>query len=512
MVRSIRSQATQADSTHSFISDNNFTSSIRPTSSIRSISSSSSFSSHSCTSTNSVQPEPEDVITTTEDTDAVSTGSFDNVPPIYTIDLSLPPELRYVQAARDFKTVLQEISTLFDDLLELANLPKKLFHLIARMILRKLYSREQTAELRGVNKVVGTPMYLLVAYNVLLDTFMGCTSGGILVKEKGETSPKMMHFRTLDWTMHELRKAIAQFEFVERPGGEVIARTINYVGFVGVVTGVRQGLSLSLNARPYHNNDNSIRANLKFYAHLGLVLLGLRPCIATHLRDFILPRTKPIPAKKRKDHEKGKSPAVTIGPRPTHRLSDISRDFPPIPTTAAYLVVCDDNCAIVLEKDRVTANPLSSSNFIVVTNHDKCYEAMDSNGQNAHMQHAKMKRDASRMEYISENSKDRKVCITKMWEKRCKKMMRRGKGGERGDEEGVGLEKLKSWLLDHPINNDLTHLICIMDPGQGVFRWVRCFEEEVYESDSDLTEVEEIEEELTRNRSEETDYARSGYC
>jgi len=33
----------------------------------------------------------------------------------------------------------------------------------------------------------------------------------------------------------------------------VIASTIGYVGFVGALTGVRKGLSVSLNFRPYHN-------------------------------------------------------------------------------------------------------------------------------------------------------------------------------------------------------------------------------------------------------------------
>lgn len=77
----------------------------------------------------------------------------------------------------------------------------------------------------------------MVAFNTILDLLMGCTSGGAQVQEDGEV--KMLHFRTLDWTMEALRKVIVQFDFIEHPGGEVIARSITYVGYVGVLTGVR---------------------------------------------------------------------------------------------------------------------------------------------------------------------------------------------------------------------------------------------------------------------------------
>lgn len=50
-------------------------------------------------------------------------------------------------------------------------------------------------------------MHLLVAFNVLLDLFMGCTSGGA----KLSVEDRMLHFRTLDWGMDPLRKVIVQY-------------------------------------------------------------------------------------------------------------------------------------------------------------------------------------------------------------------------------------------------------------------------------------------------------------
>lgn len=115
-----------------------------------------------------------------------------------------------------------------------------------------MYSSEETAELKGISRTSGVSLYTLVALNVLLDSLLGCTSGGVLVKGgkkrmrggqgRGQENDRMMHFRTLDWEMEGLRSVIVVLEFV-RSGSEapeeVIARTITYAGFVGVLTGVR---------------------------------------------------------------------------------------------------------------------------------------------------------------------------------------------------------------------------------------------------------------------------------
>jgi hypothetical protein len=83
---------------------------------------------------------------------------------------------------------------------------------------------------------------------------MGCTSGGVLTKpdkrkevesnplDEEEQAPRMMHFRTLDWGMDELRDVLVVLEFVKSKSEtpkKVIARTVTYAGFVGVLTGVR---------------------------------------------------------------------------------------------------------------------------------------------------------------------------------------------------------------------------------------------------------------------------------
>jgi hypothetical protein len=164
-----------------------------------------------------------------------------DVPPTYTIDLSLPPAERYVQVAQDFQSQLRDLTTLFDEVVSGFPIPLSLASIktIAKFFLRRVHSTEQTEELQGISQTVGVDMYLLVAFNVLLDLFMGCTSGGVKVFADDGMGSKMCHFRTLDWEMAKLRAVVVQWEFVDKPKGKVLARGVGYVGFVGVLTGVR---------------------------------------------------------------------------------------------------------------------------------------------------------------------------------------------------------------------------------------------------------------------------------
>lgn len=90
----------------------------------------------------------------------------------------------------------------------------------------------------------------MIALNVILDSLLGCTSGAVktAVKRDAKTmggedeEARMIHFRTLDWGMDPLRDVLVTLEFVrsdsEKPD-EVVARSVTYAGFVGVLTGVR---------------------------------------------------------------------------------------------------------------------------------------------------------------------------------------------------------------------------------------------------------------------------------
>lgn len=150
-------------------------------------------------------------------------------PPRYTIDLSLPPRRRYQHIAADFKPQIATLPILFDEVVKdlRLNVSVERVRWLARLLLRGVYNKEENEELRGIQDATGVEMYLLVAFNVLLDLFMGCTSGAVKLGGDGKTS-RMLHFRTLDWGMDALRKVIVHLDFVERPGGEVIVRIFRF--------------------------------------------------------------------------------------------------------------------------------------------------------------------------------------------------------------------------------------------------------------------------------------------
>jgi hypothetical protein len=180
----------------------------------------------------------------------------DDAIPTYRIDLSLPPAERYRQLAKDLGPRMRALKPLFDEVL-MPLLPyafmRRGVELLASVFLRRVYSAEETQELRGISRASGVDMYFLVALNVLLDSLLGCTSGGVMARPSSRKEERagavgcargdrMMHFRTLDWGMDGLRSVIVTLEFIRSKSAEprkVIARSITYAGFVGCLTGVR---------------------------------------------------------------------------------------------------------------------------------------------------------------------------------------------------------------------------------------------------------------------------------
>ncbi|KAK0653335.1 hypothetical protein DIS24_g6142 [Lasiodiplodia hormozganensis] len=371
---------------------------------------------------------------------------FDPVPPKYTIDLSRPPRERYNEVVADFKPQLTKLTGLFDEVLIMSGLPVKSTTRFARLFLRRLRSKEETEELKGISKASGVPMYLLVSFNSLLDLFMGCTSGGARVRTDDGTT-RMYHFRTLDWAMDVLRRVVVQLEFVEKPHGPVVARSVTYVGYVGVLTGLRQGLSLSLNFRPYHNNDVSNSENFKFYSNLLLMLLGFRPSISSRLRDLVIPHVGP----------KGGKPKVELWD-----LETIKKKFPSLPSTAAYLIFSDGEETTVLEKDRVTATVRSSNSFITITNCD--VNTVDSSDNTTKKPKAKL----CHIQDLIHEAEDRRERIEARWNRARERSKKKGAG-----ELSVSPADVVKWVQKYPTTNETTHYAVVMDPKAGEVVWVK---------------------------------------
>ncbi|KAI9802544.1 MAG: hypothetical protein M1833_001616 [Piccolia ochrophora] len=369
--------------------------------------------------------------------------------PIYTIDLSLRPSERYVDIARDFASQIRCVTPLFDEIISTLRPrpPVRPVKALARLFLRRLHSAEETEELRGISRTAGVDMYLLVAFNTFLDALMGCTSGGVRVRSEGgdgEEESRMLHFRTLDWGMDQLRSLVVLLQFVREKGGPVVARSVTYAGYVGCLTGVRQNLSLSLNFRPNHNpTPNVPLSTLRLSAHNLLVILGLRRSISSLLRTHLLSTTPPA------------------------SLASLSSTLPSLPTTAAYLIFSDGVSTLVLDKDHRTAVVREERGFIVATNHDS---ATGTDG-------AGCASSAHGMQEIILESTDRMDCIAGKWRRavaRAGKEVADGGGGvgEEEEEVSVAQKEVVRWVRMWPITNECTHYAAVMDPRRGEVVWV----------------------------------------
>ncbi|KAL9624468.1 MAG: hypothetical protein Q9160_001431 [Pyrenula sp. 1 TL-2023] len=426
------------------------------------------------------------------------------VPPTYWIDLDLPPRERYIALAKDYADHLRSLTGLFDDLV--TDLHPKVspnwFRRLARVSLRRLYTHEETEEIRGISETVGVDFYLVVALNVLLDMLMGCTSGAARCREEGDNESKMLHFRSLDWGMDPLRQVIVQLKFRRSKSSEpdkVLAVSITYCGFVGILTGVRQGLSVSLNFRPVHN-ATSRRGHFEYYSHLLLVLLGWRRSISSMLRELLLPAS------------------------PTARpltLADVADQIPSQRSTAAYLIFSDGTTTITMEKDAQSARLQSSDSFIVITNHD--IEGAGSGHDRGTAQGLTTAVTGELHDFL-DDSEERRECMSKHWQKKTKRfekekrqqqekfsargppgtsdritrsastrlqastadsadsILRQGQSssgqGHRAFHEDVVCAteaELVEWLSKWPTTNETTHFAALLDPKQGRVAWVRMY-------------------------------------
>ncbi|KAL8937768.1 MAG: hypothetical protein Q9211_003516 [Gyalolechia sp. 1 TL-2023] len=371
-------------------------------------------------------------------------------PPKYTIDLSLPPAERFKQVAIDFRQEILALPALFDDLIGnlLPCIPVERVHMFARLFLRRLYSKEETEEIRGIHEVTGIEMYLLVSYNVLLDLLMGCTSGGMKV-EDGNKSARMLHFRTLDWAADPLRKVVVCLDFVEKPGESAIASTISYVGFVGVLTGVKKGLSVSLNFRPTHIISSRF-SNLRYYSHHLLVLLGFQPPVASILRQCIIPSKHPL------------NNVKYCGAS----LEQVTKRVPSMKTTASYLIFCDGIRTTIMEKDHITASVRSSNDFIVACNHDQV-QGLERTPGDAQSSTPNDALEATGMGMLVEESASRQEKLAGLWRRAAAK------------DSTITSRKLKSWIGKYPITNEETHFAAILDPTAGTIAWVQRYLEPI---------------------------------
>jgi len=413
-------------------------------------------------------------------------------PPRWTIDLSLPPTDRYRRLARAYKDAIRGLTGLFDSLLRDIAVPEKwipTMNHLSRLLLRRVNDSSQTEELRGIAEESGIPLYLLVAFNVILDLLMGCTSGGVRSLEKGQSfsEAKMLHFRTLDWSMDPLRQILVQLDFVRSKSDspeQVLASSITYVGFTGVLTGVRPGLSMSLNFRGLHDNSSKA-AQFRFYFHHLLVLLGRRPSIASYLRGFLTGDYEDVERSLRSAWKSARKPRATKRALQPAQLADVHKKISSCHTTAAYLIFSDGDSTMSIDKDFRTAKMRHAADFIGTTNHD-VVEHQEDQRENIVATRAVQSaaRHAAGFDEFLDESEDRLKCISNRWQrlvvKKQKEAARLGRSISMkaiAAQTWLNQKQVIDWVSKYPTTNECTHFAAVMDPKDGNVVWCRAYPE-----------------------------------
>ncbi|QSZ34729.1 hypothetical protein DSL72_007584 [Monilinia vaccinii-corymbosi] len=269
-----------------------------------------------------------------------------------------------------------------------------------------------------------------------------------------------MHFRTLDWGLDGLRDMLVVLEFVQSNSCDpkkVIGKSITYAGYVGILTGVRENFSLSMNFRPKSKCSKS-----SLYFHQFLVLTGFRPSISTIFRSLII------------------APIGSTLPSIIEASQRMSRDHVFSP---CYVILCDGCNTLVVEKDLHSSSVRSSPNFIIQANHDILQWQLRTKLHDHDLNPFPTPRPINpypapplgptrddpkvfkkhQQYWDHENSEERYYLLRRKWTSLPDKV---------GSRRSVDLEHLKNWIRTEPINCTQTHFMCLLDPAMGQIQWL----------------------------------------
>ncbi|KAI0864999.1 beta subunit of N-acylethanolamine-hydrolyzing acid amidase-domain-containing protein [Xylaria cubensis] len=375
--------------------------------------------------------------------------------PTFTIDLAKQPRERYDEVVQVFGPRMRSLTGLFENLLSVFIASTWLRSIViglSKVRLRRVCDKEENEEVQGISAASGVPLYLLVALNNLLDCLLGCTSGAVPVsfgkatRKTGDdgtdmAQTRLLHFRTLDWGMDELRDLLVVLDFVDSSSDDpsrVIARSITYAGFVGSLTAVKPGLSISLNRRPCHD------------------------CPSRQLRSFMLRPSQQIDEMR---HNNDGS---------ISRFVEQTMALPSIPSAPCYLILCDGREAALIVKDYSTGTVRSTREFIAQTNHDP-----NDHDESAAHTHEVSRQDRHEVIISSfgvqdwiEESIDRWQCLQKKWDRLVVRYQAKNPMLPSALKPSITERTLRKWILDYPTLNECSHFTTILDPLTGRIRWL----------------------------------------
>lgn len=158
----------------------------------------------------------------------------------YRIDLSLPPSQRWTNVIRDLYVPMQDLKAAYAKAVkhELGT-----WSFVQNLVKVMPVPVALHDELRGIAEQSGVPYDTLLGLNVGYDFITGCTSAVIR-----DNNNDIIHARTLDWDLPELKDLTIQADFIK--DGRQVFKAITWAGFVGIYTAMSaHAYSVTLNYR-----------------------------------------------------------------------------------------------------------------------------------------------------------------------------------------------------------------------------------------------------------------------
>ncbi|XP_077987046.1 N-acylethanolamine-hydrolyzing acid amidase-like [Glandiceps talaboti] len=165
------------------------------------------------------------------------------VAPRYTFDLDTPPEHRWDEIVKNYdkKTLVHFISETLHDYLPEAVIP--VLEVIAGAV-DPLIPSPYREEMQGFAKATGIKLSDVIALNLEYEFMTFCTS---IVAQ--DSNGQIWHGRNMDYGFVDVLRNITFVSDVTK-GGKVIYTGTTFVGFSGILTGMRpHGFSITVDAR-----------------------------------------------------------------------------------------------------------------------------------------------------------------------------------------------------------------------------------------------------------------------
>jgi acid ceramidase len=180
--------------------------------------------------------------------------------PTFVINLDLSPLHRWDQIGKERASQMRNLLTTFKRLLlDVSDFAQYLIDFVDQHTgdLAKTFPAPYGDELKGLAKASGLNLGEIVLYNIFYEVFTVCTS--VVAQAPNGT---LYHARNLDfglfmgwdpknhtWEVTEaLRPAIVNLDW--QRGGVTVFRSVNYAGYIGILTAVKKGVfTLTMNER-----------------------------------------------------------------------------------------------------------------------------------------------------------------------------------------------------------------------------------------------------------------------